>query len=336
MSKDVVAESASLRVRVRPCVGGTITSIHHKPTGLSVLGTVPWRAIDAPLDSGAAPDEPVWLTRYTGGWPLLFPNGGNSCLVDGVFHGFHGEASITPWEAEASGSSVRLSRRFTSVPVRMQREISLDDDLITIRELAELEGNEPVTVMWGHHPTFGSDLLAGEFEIQSGARSVTIDEEYDPPSNPLWPGVTDAWPMVPGKDRIIDLRRPLEGCPEAGMAALAYLYNFESPWISIRRLDNAVAATLSWDSNIFPCLWYWIEVGGTPDAPWSGQARLIGLEPSTTRLAYGLAEAKRRDAGVLTLDAGSVHSAVIRLHVHRPLGVVHGISSDGRARSSCE
>lgn len=332
MSKDVVLESASLRVTVRPHVGGTITEIRHKPTGLSVLGTVPWEAVDAPLESGAAPDEPVWLTRYTGGWPLLFPNGGNACSVDGVFHGFHGEASITPWEAEASGSSIRLSRRLASVPVRMRREISLDDDLLTIRESAELEGKEAATVMWGHHPTFGSDLLAGEFEIQSGACSVTVDEEYDPPSNPLRPGTIGAWPMVPGKDRTIDLRRPLAGNPEAGMAALAYLYDFESPWISIRRLDNAVAATLSWDSSVFPSLWYWIELGGTPDAPWSGRARLIGLEPNTTRLAYGLAEAKRRDAGTLTLQAGSAHSAFIRLHVCEPSGVVHGMDSDGRAR----
>ncbi|HJT15501.1 MAG TPA: hypothetical protein VJ790_22960 [Dongiaceae bacterium] len=336
MSTDVVLESEALRVVVRPRVGGTITSILHKPSGLSVLGTVPWDSVDAPLESGAAPDEPVWLTRYTGGWPLLFPNGGNACSVDGVFHGFHGEASISPWEAEATGSSIRLNRRFTSVPVRMQREISVDDDLLTIRESAEVEGNEPVAVMWGHHPTFGSDLLAGAFEIQSGACSVVIDEEYDPPSNPLRPGATGAWPMVSGKDGMIDLRRPLAGSPEAGMATLAYLHNFESPWISIRRLDNAVAATLSWDSSIFPCLWYWIEIGGTPDAPWSGRARLIGLEPSTTRLAYGLAEAKRRDAGVLMLDAGSVHSAGIRLHVHKPLGAVHGIDSDGRAHPSCE
>ncbi|MBA4099591.1 MAG: hypothetical protein C0484_22820 [Rhodospirillum sp.] len=336
MSKDVVLESASLRVIVRPHVGGTITEILHKPTGLSVLGTVPWEPVDAPLESGAAPDEPAWLTRYTGGWPLLFPNGGNACSVDGVFHGFHGEASITPWEAETSGSSIRLSRRFDSVPVRMRREISLDDDLLVIRELAELEGNEPAIVMWGHHPTFGSDLLAGEFEIQSGARSVTTDQEYNPPSNPLHPGATGAWPIVAGKDRTIDLRRPLAGSHETGMAALAYLYNFESPWMSIRRLDNAVAATLSWDSSVFSSLWYWIELGGTSDAPWSGRARLIGLEPNTTRLAYGLAEAKRRDAGTLTLQAGSAHSAFIRLHVCRPSGVVQGIDLDGRARPNSE
>ena len=141
--------------------------------------------------------------------------------------------------------------------------------------------------------------------------------------------------MVQGKDRTIDLRRPVAGSPNAGIAALAYLYDFESPWISIRRLDNAIAATLSWDSSIFPSLWYWIELGGTSDPPWSGRVRLIGLEPSTTRLAYGLAEAKRRGAGVLMLEAGSVHTAVIRLHVCKPLGAVHGIDSDGRARPSC-
>jgi hypothetical protein len=334
MSKDVVLENGALRVTVRPHVGGTITSILHKPTGLSVLGTVPWEPVDAPLESGAAPDEPVWLTRYTGGWPLLFPNGGNACSVDGVFHGFHGEASISPWETEVVGSSIRLSRRFASVPVRMRREISVDDDLLTIRESAELEGNEPATVMWGHHPTFGSDLLAGDFEIQSGARSVTVDEAYDPPANPLLPGATGAWPMVPGKDRTIDLRRPRAGNSETGMAALAYLYDFESPWISIRRLDNAVAATLSWDLGVFPNLWYWIELGGTSDAPWSGRTRLIGLEPNTTRLAYGLAEARRRDAGALALRAGGVHSAFIRLHVGKPMGAVHGIGSCGRALTS--
>ena len=336
MSRDVVLESCSLRVTVRPRVGGTITSILHKPTGLSVLGTVPWEPVDDPLESGAAPDEPVWLTRYTGGWPLLFPNGGNACSVDGVFHGFHGEASITSWEAEASGSSIRLSRRFASMPVRMRRDISVKDDLLTIQESAELEGSEPVTVMWGHHPTFGSDLLAGAFEIQSGARGVTIDEAYDPASNPLLPGTVGAWPMVPGKDRPIDLRRPDAGHPAAGIAAQAYLHNFESPWISIRRLDNAVAATLSWDPSTFPNLWYWIELGGTPDAPWSGRARLIGLEPSTTRLAYGLAEAKRRDAGTLTLKAGATHAAFIRLHVCKPLGEVLSIDSRGRARFSHE
>ena len=95
-------ESDALTVRINPQVGGTITEVRHKPSGLSVLGRVPWAAVDAPLASLAARDEPEWLTRYTGGWPLLFPNAGDACTVDGVFHGFHGEASIAPWETVGS------------------------------------------------------------------------------------------------------------------------------------------------------------------------------------------------------------------------------------------
>ena len=333
MSNDVVLESESLRVAVRARVGGTITAIEHKQLGLSVLGTVPWKAVESPIESCVAPDERTWLTRYTGGWPLLFPNGGDACTFEGVFHGFHGEASISPWEVESSGSAIRLTRRFITVPVRMHRQISVDGDLLTIRETAESEGNQPVTVMWGHHPTFGSDLLTGEFEIKTGARAVMVDDGFDPPANPLWPGATGTWPNVQGKSGPVDLSHPL--CPGMGakIAALAYLYDFASPWISIRRLDDAVAATLSWDASIFPNLWLWMELGGTSDAPWSGQARLIGLEPSSTRLAYGLAEAQRRGARLLILQPKSEQSATIRLHVGKPSGVVHGVGSDGRALS---
>jgi len=125
MSADIVLQSESLRVAIRPRVGGTITQIEHKQLGLSVLGEVPWEAVDAPLEHRSVLNERTWLTRYTGGWPLLFPNGGDACTFEGVFHGFHGEASISPWDVDADKSVVHLSRRFDTVPVRMQREMRL-------------------------------------------------------------------------------------------------------------------------------------------------------------------------------------------------------------------
>lgn len=331
MTGELVLESDSIRVTVRPRVGGTITAIEHKQCGLSVLGTVPWQALDTPLQSGAAPDERTWLTRYTGGWPLLFPNGGDACTFDGVFHGFHGEASISPWHAEPAGSTIHLTRRFTSVPVRMRREISIENDLVTIRETAESECDEPVRVMWGHHPTFGSDLLAGDFELDSGARLVRADEGYDPPANPLRAGAVGRWPMVQGKRAVIDLRRPLDHAGDGRMASLAYLEDFAAPWISIRRLDNSIAVLLSWDPGVFPVAWLWFELAGTADSPWDGRARLIGLEPNSTALAYGLAEAIRRGAGVLKLRRGVPVEAVVRLHVFAPSGPVRGVAADGRA-----
>ena len=176
----VVLESEALRVTVNPLVGGTITAIEHKGLGASVLGTTPWEPEVTTPDSFAAPDERIWLTRYGGGWPLLFPNGGDACEFDGVFHGFHGEASLAPWEAEGEGAVLRLRRRFASVPVDMHREMTVTGELVTVRERLRMLGTQPVKVMWGHHPTFGSDLLAGPFEIQSGARHVTVDDGYDP------------------------------------------------------------------------------------------------------------------------------------------------------------
>src|SRR5262245_53836320 len=204
----VTLESAALRVSVNPDVGGTITRIEHKHSGLSVLGQVPWEAVDAPLDPPAAPDERTWLTRYTGGWPLLFPNGGDACEFAGTFHGFHGEASISPWEFSLVGATMLLRRRFFTVPVRMQREITVEGDLIVVREQAALEGDRSIQVMWGHHPTFGDDLLDGAFEIRSGARTVQTDKAYDPPTNPLQPGVTGNWPQVKGKMGTFDLGHP--------------------------------------------------------------------------------------------------------------------------------
>lgn len=334
MTGGIVLESDALRVAVNPAVGGTITGIVHKSSGLSVLGTTPWDTIDTPLESFAAPDERTWLTRYGGGWPLLFPNGGDACTFAGAFHGFHGEASISPWRAKATAAALRLARRFFTVPVSMQREITLNGDTMLICETARAEGAQPVRVMWGHHPTFGSDLLDGEFEIETGARSILADESYDPPANPLLPGAVGDWPVIAGKHGSCDLSRPGQGNTAHRVASLAFLRDFDPAWISIRRLDDAIAVALSWDAAVFPYAWLWCELGGTPEAPWHGRARLIGLEPSTTCSANGLADAERRGQRLLTLEPGRPVTTTVRLHVFKPTGSVRDIGVNRRFGSS--
>jgi len=321
----VVLTGDLLRVAVNPQVGGTIASIDHLGLGATVLGTTPWDPVPVPYVSGAAPDELTWLSRYGGGWPVLFPNGGDACTFDGVFHGFHGEASVAAWHAEADGTTVRLTRRFFTVPVEMRREITLDGDLLTIRETVRMLGSAPIRIMWAHHPTFGGDLLAGGFEIQTGARNVTVEEVYDPAANPLKPGAAGTWPSVAGKDGPYDLSRPT-----GIVAAMAYLHDFDEPWVSVRRLDGAVGVALSWDRDIFPCAWLWYELGGTAEAPWFGRARLLGVEPSTSRPGAGLADVDRRGGHLLTLHPGDEVTAVIRLHIYQPTGPAQGVDANGR------
>jgi hypothetical protein len=322
----VTIASDDLEVTVWPQVGGTIAAIRHRRLGLSILGDVPWDATNAPIGSLAARDEPHWLSRYGGGWPLLFPNGGDSCTVDGVFHGFHGEASIAPWHASVFPDRMLLTRRFFVVPVEMQRELRVENDVLIVRERLRMHGSLPIDVMWGHHPTFGSDLLAGEVEITTGARQVSADETYDPPANPLQPGAAGRWPHVPGKAAPVDLSRP--GAP---LAAMAYLHDFDEPWAAIRRLDDAVAVALSWSAERFPCAWLWYELAGTAEAPWHGRGRLIAIEPNTTWPGLGLADAKRRGSALQRLGPGEELAAEIRLRVFRPAGPVGAPDQRGGA-----
>ncbi len=313
----VSIRSKQLKITINPQVGGTVISIVHLATGLSVLGTVPWEPVALPIGSFGARDEAHWLTRYTGGWPLLFPNGGDACTVDGVFHGFHGEASISPWECSASASALRLNRRFFTVPVEMERELTVDGEWLTVRERLRMTGDKSVDVMWGHHPTFGSDLLAGPVEITSGGRRVTVDDTFDPAANPLLPGARGDWPIVTGKKGSFDL-----GHPAGRISAATYLSGFERAWIAMRRLDNAIAIALSWDGVLFPCAWIWFELGGTAEAPWFGRGNVIGLEPNTTEPGMGIANAKARGSHLLRLSPGDEYETMLQLRVFKPTGPI--------------
>ncbi|WP_395663070.1 hypothetical protein [Aestuariivirga sp.] len=292
-------ESEALSATINPRAGGTITGLRHRPSGLSVLGQVPWTTIEDPLPAPAR-DEPEWLTRYTGGWPLLFPNAGDACTVDGVFHGFHGEASVSPWDVtSATSDTLVLARRFNAVPVFMRREISIARDTLTIRETLKHHGDTAISVMWGHHPTFGSDLLDGPFEMTSGAAEMSIEPAFAPPAS-------------------ANLLRP-----SAPLASLAYLQRFAQSWAAIRRCDDAIAVLLTWDGARFPCAWLWHELEATAAAPWSGRTRLIAIEPNTTPCALGLAEAMARGAPLLRLAPGEEATANICLRVFKPEGPIN-------------
>ena len=311
----VVLENGILRVEVSLSVGGTITSIFHKQLGLSVLGCVPWDTVAVPEPGFAAQDEQRWLTRYTGGWPLMFPNAGNACVTDGLFHGFHGEASISPWQAKVTPDRIRLTRRFFSVPVRMTRDLTLDEDVLCLHETAVSDGPASVPVIWGQHITFGSDLLNAPVIIETGAKRFLVDDSYDPPANLWLPGATGAWPIIAGKTGDIDVSQPQAPC-----SSLGYLTDFSSKFVFNKYIRE-----------VYDCVWFWCELGGNSAPPWFGRANLIGLEPCSTSSGLGLKDALENKARVIDLLPGVPVATSVRLQVFLPNGLVKSVDPAGRA-----
>ncbi len=311
MTATVVLQNGTLSAVIMPGLGGTMTSLRHLPSDAEVLARPPWQAQGGPLPGGAA-DEAEWLSRWAGGWPVMFPNAGDACRDGDVHHGFHGEASVTPWEVARAGEALVLRRRLAAVPVTMTRRFALDGARLELRETVEAEG--PCTVVWGQHVTLGGDLLAGPVRVDTGARSLRASATYDPAANPLIPGGIGDWPYLPGKAGRVQLSTPPDG-----VALLACLTDFAgAPWARLARVDGSLAARLDWGADPWPLAWFWVETGGTPDTPWNGQARMVGLEPCSIWPATGLADARAAGGTVITLTKGEMRHSHLTLTIELP------------------
>src|SRR5207237_697661 len=96
--------------------GADIHQLIYKPANMDVLWKTPWGLKRAgPGVPSSYQSMTAWLESYPGGWQEIFPNGGAACVYKGAELGFHGEASMTSWDAEIlEQSSERASVRLTT------------------------------------------------------------------------------------------------------------------------------------------------------------------------------------------------------------------------------
>lgn len=305
-----------------PDGGGRISSIRLLDGGREVLWRTPWDSRPSSLSDPADPGIEAWLERSGGGWQVMLPNTGDACSVDGVHHPFHGEASCVPWACERDGEDLVLRLSLFSLPLSLERRIRLEDDVVVVSEQVTHTGAEAVLLSWGHHPGFGGDLLAGPARLSCGARNVRSDARVA--DGPILAGAQGTWPSVPGVDGgPVDLTAPQDG------PVLCYASDFpDGAWAALQRLDGSVGVALSWESQDFPYLWIWEELGATTRPPWFGRAQVIGLEPCTSWPGHGLSAIAASTATHLMLSPGEQRHVALRLHVFdgpEPIdGVVNG------------
>lgn len=294
-------DSDRFHLEVMPAKGGDITSIIWTPIGIDLLWKSPWSPF-RPGERATPPtmEDPAgsFLSVYPGGWQTIFPNGGDACEDQGVQHNFHGEASIVAWSIEdLRGSSITMSTRLSSVPFDLTRTIVVEDELIRVTETAMNRSSIDTEVMWSHHPAFGAPFLSHSLTVDLANANFVVDDERDVPAG-LKPGHRSRWPhSIDNAGETVDLRSmPSE---DQGIDRFGYITDLTDARVTLANDELGLEIVLSWDIDVFPHAWYWLEAHATQGYPWHGNAYVLAIEPASTIPGQGITNARKKHASLM-------------------------------------
>lgn len=337
--RGVVLENDQVLVTILPDKGADIYQWIHKGTGVDVMWKSPWGlrrpggGIPTSFDSAV-----TWIEWYSGGWQILFPNGGNTCTYKGVEMSFHGETSAIAWDiaelnTDDQTASVRLETRLARSPFAISREMVLPQGASSflIRETIRNDGGEPMDYMWGHHPAFGAPFLSADCVIDTNARKMIADPKIDPPNNPMTPGEQYEWPNVEANGTVTDLS--LVTPEQTARGSMGYLDEFDDiAWYGITNTHLGIGAGLAWRRDDFPYAWFWQEMHNSPGFPWYKGVYVMAIEPSTTWPGHGLVNAIEQGERYRTLQPGESRTAEIRAVLYESKDRISGIDMEGTIR----
>ena len=301
--------STGLSVDVVPALGGTVTALT-RSDGASLLWSTPWglRRRGAWAPPGNA--EAVMADTYPGGWQTLFPNGGDTAVVQGVEWGHHGEARLTWLDWEHDENRLSMTGRLVRSPFDLSKVVTLDGTTVVLEESVQNYGGEAVEVMWGSQITFGGDLVGAGSTVSTSASVVRPDPRFSTGTSydDLMP-----WPRSLGQHAIVNLSR-VPG-PQAEETRLAYLTDFGQHALTVRNATGTVGVDLEWDET-WPCVWYSLEAGGRSGFPWFSTGYFLSLTPATSWPAHGLHDVRRNSATTVWVQPGERLTSRLLLRVH--------------------
>lgn len=329
-------ENDLLAATVLPDKGADVYELIHKPTGVDVLWKSPWGLKGAGGVPSATDSATAWLEAYEGGWQEIFPSGGGPCTYQGVELNYHGEASLAAWAHEVTlaggeAAELRLTVRLRRSPFAVERVLRVEAGrpVLTLRGRVTNRGGEPMDAMWGHHPAYGAPLLGPACRIDTNARALRADDEYDVPHSPLAPDGRYAWPTAEHGGVTVDLSRlPDEETPRQ---LLAYLHDFdgEHGWYGLTNAELGLGVGLVWPTAVFPYAWFWQELRGTTGFPWYREASVMAIEPFSSIPGQGLVEAMAKTGSQLTLGPGESLAVELAAVFYESTTGIRGIGPDG-------
>lgn len=265
-----------LEVRVST-VGMILT--HLSRTGKeNLLASADWDSPAATAVTGSYGSSITdFHANYRGGWHLLFPNSGNACQVAGAELPFHGEVASHTWTVTGVGEDWITAETVARLPLSISRRISLTGNSIRIEDDITNLSDLDIPYLFGHHPVFP---LSPDIRVDfPQSQPITLHNLGLRKEKEALNKLTRGGPYE-GQLLEHDFVGPLN--------ALIALSDLSSPWVAARHIVEQDSVGLVWDGEMMPNLWVWAQ-SESPDFPWFGRGRFLGLEPQSTATANGLA-----------------------------------------------
>jgi len=275
--ENVVIQAGACSVTALPQFGGKISSI--RLNGLELL--------QEPL----APIAP--RTRIMGfdagdasGWDECLPsvaacgvpfNGGSAQVPD------HGDLWRVPWqETDGNGSSLKLQGACFSLPLELERELTLTQTAKGYRLNAKYRltntGSAPAPWSWAAHPLFAAEP-GDRILLPPGVRTLLIEGSG---GNRLGrSGETVSWPIAAlaggGSTNLSIVQSSHTGI---GDKLFAGPLSAGENWCALERPSAGVRIRVTFQTIENPYLGLWICYGGWPDKPGPKQT-CVAMEPAT-------------------------------------------------------
>jgi len=253
----VVLENERLRAVCLAGKGADIVSLFNKDAACECLSQ-PYPTF--PFRPGEAPALGREFGKYMTVWPEMFPVASAWGDYFGQAQPFHGEARLLAWRHEIIEDSpqrvsVRLSARMQLSPFRLTRTMTLDADspVLALDERVENLANQPLPVLWGHHPTFGPPFLDETCRVQL-------------------PGGD----YIDGDDSMLQLAPP-----GSGVHNMFYRLNLSSGRCGLFSHKRGFGVGLRFDHQLFRVIWIWQGLNQNSGAPNFDTRYACAVEPVT-------------------------------------------------------
>lgn len=291
--KVVYLENAFLRIGILADRGSDIFEFKYKPLDLDFL-----LRLDKGIQNPAQVFSQMRDTHnqsedyYYGGWQEILPNS-PSFNYRGASLGLHGEVSLIPWKyAIVKDTADEVAVKFWTRPLRMplliEKTLSLEKNsaqLIITEQLTNESGTQ-LDIMWGHHIAFGLPFLKEGAKIETNAKTMEVHDDIVAPRRHK-AGKTYNWPQAEDPTGKAFDASVIPNTDAPAYRDLSFLSNFETAnnkaYYTITNPEQKIGFSVSWDAQIFKCLWLWQERNASQDFPWWGKCYTVALEPWTSK-----------------------------------------------------